>query len=379
MKAPSFLIAPDKFKGCIDAPTAAGAIRDGITSVLPEAPCTIMPLADGGEGTADVFLAQNLGTRIEADTCDALGRPVKASYVLLNDGATAVIETAAAAGLSAISPSDRSPLTATSEGVGLLIRHAVQHGAKKICLGLGGSATNDGGCGIARALGWRFLDADGREFPPLPRDLGRLTRLVPPPDTPAFECIALADVANPLLGPRGATRTYGPQKGATHRDLDHLERALESLAAVASDVLGRDFRETPGSGAAGGIGFGVLAFLGGTIVPGFQFLSEVCNFPAAIAACDWVVTGEGGFDLQSLEGKGPAALAQMAGKLGKPVILLAGSVQHSPVSRELFAFAASIQNRPMSLEESSAAAESLLRESAANVASLIRAGRRPVR
>ena len=299
--------------------------------------------------------------------------------MLLNDRTTAVIETASAAGLSGISPSDRSPLTATSRGVGLLIRHARLRGAKKICLGLGGSATNDGGCGIAWALGWRFLDADGREFPPIPRNMDRLARLVPPPDPQTFQCIALADVGNPLLGPRGATRTYGPQKGATDDDLAHLERALESLANVASDSLGQDFRDTPGSGAAGGIGFGVLAFLGGTIVPGFQFLSEICNFPQAIAACDWVVTGEGGFDLQSLEGKGPAALAQMAGRFGKPVILLAGSVQNSPDARKLFAFAASIQNRPMSLEESRADAESLLRETAANVASLIRAGQRAVR
>lgn len=331
------LIACDKFKGSLDAAGACAAIGRGLASRWPAALIECCPIADGGEGFA-AALAVPLGGRwIECEARDALDRPIRARYVLAaqEDGPLAVMEMAEASGLWRIAPGERNILKAHTYGTGMMMRHAATvSGAARIVLGIGGSATNDGGAGMAAALGVGLLDAAGSPLPPEPGLLAeRLARvdfthrISLPPVT------AACDVASPLLGPAGATRVFGPQKGADETTMPVLEKAL---AALARSSGAEELASTPGAGAAGGLGFGLLRFADAALVPGFDLLAEITGLAARIAAADLIITGEGSLDGQSLEGKGPVGIARMAKAQGKPVWALCGRADAAAASCGLF-------------------------------------------
>lgn len=366
------LIAPDKFKGSLSARKAAEAIAKGARAVFPDAILQILPIADGGEGFAEVLSKRK--TSVAAH--DALGREIVTDYGWM-DESTAVIEMSATSGLTRIAPHECDPLRATSLGTGELIEDAIKQGAKKILVGLGGSATNDGGAGMATALGYEFVTSDGEPLVPLPANLLALMHIKPlERDWP--EIIAASDVQNPLLGAHGASCIYGPQKGADSRAVETLELALEQLAEIVAQDFGCDFRDVPGAGAAGGMGFGLMSFCNARIRSGFELVAEVLEIEKAVAENDLIITGEGRVDAQTLAGKGPAGIAALARKHAKPVIAFAGSIEKS-APRKSFAevFDAMIEIAPpqMPLEESMRNATHLLEAAAHSAMQKIRAGK----
>ena len=279
------LIAPDKFKESLTARQVAAAIRDGFHSVFGDASFDLVPVADGGEGTAGIFLEALGGDWVEVDTHDALGRPVKASYAWIPSGEFAVIDMSAASGLWRISADERDPSHSSTFGTGELMVDAIDHGAKNLVIGLGGSATNDAGVGMAVALGWKFLDLDGHPVAPYPADFGRIRRIVAPAKPHSCSVTGLCDVGNPLLGESGATRIFGPQKGATPDALTMLEDSLSHLARLCTEQLGKDFSRVPGAGAAGGLGFGLLAFLQATLESGFSAVARLMSLESRVGRC----------------------------------------------------------------------------------------------
>lgn len=312
-----FLIAPDKFKGSLTAPEAAAAIAEGIRRIHPDAELDICPIADGGEGFMETLASTLHGTWIPCPAVDPLGREIESRYVLADtpQGLTAILEMAETAGLWRLHADERDPLHATTRGVGMQIAHAIsRHAVTRIILGLGGSATNDGGCGMAAALGIRFFGAE--ETLPVPSNLTRCRQIDFQSRITLPEIIAACDVDNPLLGERGATAIFSGQKGATPQDKQALEAALAHLVTVSS---GEASASMPGSGAAGGLGFGLLHFAGAGLVPGFDLLASLLDLESRITAADHVITGEGSIDHQSLGGKGPVALARLAQAMGIPV------------------------------------------------------------
>ncbi len=321
------LVAPDKFKGSLTAAGAADALVAGWREIFPDATFDRVPLADGGEGTAEVFFSCPGALRRQVSCPDALGRSGNAEYVWIPQERLAVIEMSAASGLARIPESERNILRSSTWGTGLLLLDALSLSPATIAVGLGGSATNDAGAGLASALGWIFLDHQGRPLAPLPENLGDIATITAPPPRPSTQILALCDVRNPLLGDRGCSRIYGPQKGASPDDVAMLESHLGHFADVCGKTFGKSFRNTPGAGAAGGTGFGLLTFCGAKIVSGFDWIAERLCLEKRIASCDLVLTGEGAIDSQTLEGKGPGALALLAKKHGKPCIAFAGRVQ----------------------------------------------------
>lgn len=302
-----YLIAPDKFKGSLSAPEAAAAIAAGIRRIDPQAVLDLCPIADGGEGFMETLISTLAGKWISCAAVDPLGRAIESRYVLADtpQGPTAILEMAETAGLWRLTADERDPLQTTTRGVGMQIAHAVsEHAVTRILLGLGGSATNDGGRGMAAALGVEFVGGDQLVSVNLNR------RIALP------EIIAACDVDNPLLGPRGATAVFSAQKGATLQDQIALEAALANLVAVSG---GEAAAELPGAGAAGGLGFGLLHFAGASLISGFDLLAGLLDLESRIRAADHVITGEGSIDHQSLGGKGPVALARLARSLGVPV------------------------------------------------------------
>lgn len=362
------LIAPDKFKGSLDAAAAAAAIREGFQRVYPDAHYDLSPIADGGEGTAAIFRDAMQGEEVEAPAHDALGRPVLATYAWFPEKKMAVIEMSAASGLWRLQASERNPLKASSFGTGELMAHAIARGAKTVLVALGGSATNDAGVGMATALGWKFLDATENEMTPLPASFPMIRRILPPETRPDCQVTALCDVTNPLLGPRGATRVYAPQKGATPEMVELLESSLTHVADLCRDQLHADHRDQPGAGATGGLAFGLLTFCNARIEQGFDTVSGLLDLREKAAAADLVLTGEGKLDTQSLHGKGPVEVARLARAHGKPVIAFAGKVEGS-----LAAFDAClpISNGPLTLDESLEHAADLLRDTAERAARLL--------
>jgi glycerate kinase len=300
---------------------------------------------------------------------DALGREIEASYVWLSDRRTAVMEMSAPAGMWRIAAEARDLLRADTFGVGEMIKDAVRRDAREILIGLGGSATNDGGFGMARALGFQF-PANEHEIE-TPAELVDLARIKPPTSRFPVTITAAVDVRNPLLGPRGATRTFGPQKGGTAEQLEMLERGLAHLADVVARDLGCDFRDTPGAGAAGGLGFGLMSFCGATIRSGFDVVAEFIGLRDAIAKADVVITGEGRLDEQSLEGKAPAGVARMAREAGKRVFAIAGSASDAPAVRALFDQVLVLARPSITPEQSIARAPELLRERARELAGMM--------
>ena len=311
------LLAPDKFKGTLSAPAAALAIAEGVRRVFPSANITTCPLADGGGGTLDTLLDAVGGSKTFVASRDPWGKPIRAPLALLADGSVC-IETAA--------PSFGDPMRADSEGIGLCIRRAAELSeGGKVLVAVGGTASTDGGTGLARALGWRFLDGFGDPLPEGAGSLGHLRYIEEPYPRVSAEVVALCDVDAPLLGPAGSARRFAPQKGATTEQVEKLEDGLSNLAALVREIFGKDI-DVPRAGAGGGIGAGLRAFADAELRSGFQVVAEAMKLRPLVAAADVVVTGEGRFDPQSLDGKAPAGVAGLAHEMGVPCLGVFGSL-----------------------------------------------------
>ena len=365
------LIAPDKFKGTLNAREVAQNIAKGLFDVVPDAQIEIVPMADGGEGTAEAICDARGCSWLECKAHDAVGREIDARYGWIDQEKLAIIEMSEAAGMRRLSESERDPIRATTFGVGEMILDATKRGANEIIIGLGGSATNDGGFGMARALGFRFEfeDEQEQEHGQLRlSDLVDLKEIRRPVDLLVPTTIAAVDVKNPLLGENGATRVFGPQKGASNRDLDNLERALTKLADVVAADFGFDHRYEAGAGAAGGLGFGLLSFCDATIRPGFEVVAKAVGLEAKMKDADLVITGEGSLDRQTLEGKTPAGVARLARKLGKPVYAIVGRASDDREVRDIFDGIYQNARPGMSQQENMKRAAELLRENARELA-----------
>jgi len=375
------VVAPQEFKGSLTAVQAAAAIATGLTRVLPDTMVEQVPLADGGPGTVAAVVAA-AGGELRTVACrDPLGRPIAGAFGLVDGGRTAVVEMAAAAGLTLLRPEERDARRASTEGVGDLIRAAVGAGARRIVVGLGGSATNDGGSGMARALGVRFLDAHGHELPPGGAALLHLARVDIAGLDPRLrdvEVIGATDVRNPLCGPEGASAVYGPQKGATPAEVAELDAALRHYADVLRRDLGVDVAEQPGAGAAGGLGAALVAFLGARLRSGFELVAEVVHLEPRLVGADLVITGEGRLDGQSLFGKTTVGVARLARRHAVPVVALCGGLGDGweQALAEGLTAAWSIAPGPATLADLEAGAAALLASTATQVARLFIAARR---
>ena len=328
------IIAPDSFKGSLTALEAAEAMADGARAIYPAAELVLLPLADGGEGTVEAFVTAIGGQRMTTSVCGPRSQPlVNADWALLNpEGETAIIEMAAAAGLTLLPPELRNPLFSTTYGVGQLMLAAANSGAKRIIVGLGGSATNDGGAGALQAMGVKFFDAVGELMRTQlnGRDLIRIERIEMRGLSTVFshvEIIIASDVTNPLLGVNGASAVYGPQKGATESIVAELEAAMVNYSGVLKRDAGRDVSNWPGAGAAGGLGAGLMACFDSKPVSGIDLILDAAGFDEKLQGVDFVFTGEGRIDAQSRQGKTISGLLKRCQKLGSfPVIAFAGSV-----------------------------------------------------
>ncbi|TCK25871.1 glycerate kinase [Pseudonocardia endophytica] len=320
----AILVAPDKFKGSADAPTVADALAAGIADADPHREVRRLPVADGGEGTVAAALAAGWAP-VTVDATGPTGRPLTVTYA--RRGPTALVELAAVAGLGALPDHAFRPLDATTHGLGTVLAHALDAGADEIVVGIGGSATTDGGAGLLTGLGARVLDADGRELPPGGAALARASRIdlsTLHPRAHEVPIVFACDVDNPLLGATGAAAVYGPQKGASPEQVAELDAALGRWASVLARTAGRDVADVPGAGAAGGTPCGAMAVLGASLRPGVETVLELVGFPAALRDAELVVTGEGCLDRQTLHGKAPVGVARAARAAGIPVVAVAG-------------------------------------------------------
>ena len=348
-----YLIAADSFKDALPAGEVCAAIAAGIRRAKPGAATIELPLADGGEGTASVLTELTGGELISCTVRGPLGRNVEAQYGWDSQSNTAFIDMAAASGLQLLTSRERNPMLTSTFGTGELIRNAVERGAEKIVLGIGGSATNDGGMGMAIALGHQFFAADGTALSGTGADLQRVAQWqtsdmkIPPVEV-------LCDVDNPLCGTaRGAAYVYGPQKGASPEQVISLDQGLKQLATVVQQQSGHDYATISGAGAAGGLGFGALAFLSAQLRSGIQTILEYAQFDHHLQDCDMVFTGEGKLDNQTLQGKLIQGLCRRSGAFQKPVIALCGALLADPEAVQEIGLRAafSIQQRPLPLEE----------------------------
>lgn len=335
-RSPRVLIAPDSFKGSLTQAEVAAAIATGVRRALPAAWVSELPLSDGGEGWLDTLVGADPGGRVEsASVTGPLGEALEGRFGLVEGGRTAVVEVATASGLHLVEPTPVTFRTASSRGSGELIRAALDAGATRVLVGLGGSATTDGGAGLGAALGARLLDASGDPVGPGGAALAALAEVDLSgldPRLAAVEVLAATDVDNPLLGPTGAAAVYGPQKGAGSEDIAPVDAALADFADQIEEALGTELRLVPGAGAAGGLGFGLLAFCGASLVRGIDLALDMVGFDAALATADLVITGEGRIDLQTLHGKVVAGVAGRARAAGVPVYAIGGAVD--PAVRE---------------------------------------------
>lgn len=326
---PRVVIASDKFKGSLTATEVAQALAAGMLDVLPRLQTVLLPVADGGDGTVAAALSAGYD-KITVDAVGPTGEQVRAPYALHGD--RAVVELAAVVGLSMLPGGRLDPLRSSTYGLGLVIADAIRRGATAVVLGLGGSASTDGGAGMVQALGARLLDADGHDLQPGGGALANLAHLDLAPLRARLEAVKIivaSDVDNPLLGPNGAAAVFGPQKGAQPQDVQMLERGLRHWSELVSQATERNDTERPGAGAAGGAGYAALAVLNAEIRPGIELILDLIDFDAKVAGADLVVTGEGSLDEQSLAGKAPVGVARAAAKAGVPVIAVAGRLQLS--------------------------------------------------
>ncbi len=376
------IVAPDSFKESLDAAAVARHIASGIKQVSPETEVVQVPLSDGGEGLVDTLVSATDGRIMAQEVTGPLGDPVEASYGLLGDGKTVVIEMASASGLGLVPPERRNPLLTTTFGTGELIRTVVDKGYRRLIVGIGGSATNDGGAGMAQALGIKLLNAGGKEITGGAAGLLGLERIDPANIHPGLrdtEILVACDVDNPLCGPSGAAYVYGPQKGAAPDMLPLLDRALERLTEVIKRDIGTEIRHLPGSGAAGGLGGGLVAFLGGRLCRGIDLVFDILKFEELLArGADLVITGEGEINSQSIYGKVPVAVARLAKKYNLPVLAIVGSIGPGAekVREEGIDAIMSIMPRPMSLEEAVERGAGLLADAAERAARIMNLLRR---
>jgi glycerate kinase len=322
------VVAPNEFKGSLTASQAAAAIARGVREVFPDAEIVQIPVADGGEGTVEALVGAHQGVFRTADVEGPLGDPVKAAYGLIDHGRTAVVEMASASGLTLIPAASRDPRKTSTYGFGQLLEAARNEGVGEIIAGIGGSATNDGGAGMAQALGCRLLDVAGHDLPRGGAALLNLERIDSSGLDPGWRSVRVmvaSDVTNPLTGPTGASVVYGPQKGADNETVVLLDRALERLAEVIERDLGKRVADIPGAGAAGGTGAGMIAFLDARLVPGAPLIVDASGFDRAIGGANLVISGEGRVDSQTAYGKAPGEVARRARTAGIPVLLIAGS------------------------------------------------------
>ena len=330
------LLAPDSFKEAASAEAIAQAMTRGIKRGNPQAECRLMPLSDGGEGLTQALVHATAGTLHNVETVDAIGRPITAQFGFLGNkhtSRTAVVELASASGLEQVSPADRDPMAASTFGTGLLIHAAIDAGADRIVLGLGGSATTDGGTGLAHAFGFRFLDAHDSDIPLGGGALVDLARIDDSRVSDSIKNVPIVlacDVTNPLTGPEGAAHVFAPQKGATATQVELLDQGLANLARAIMQYNGRDIEHTPGAGAAGGTGGGMLGLFNATVKPGIELVLNLAHGREACAWADVVITGEGSIDSQTPYGKVPSGIAKLAQSQGKPTIAIGGTITRDP-------------------------------------------------
>lgn len=321
------LLTPDKFKGSLTASAVCAAMTEGILLADPTAEIVAVPMADGGEGTADVLTQSTHGTWYTVTVLDPLDNPVEAGFGVSGDGKTGFIEMAQASGLRLLNPSTYDPFRANTFGTGQLIGHAIDRGVERIVLGIGGSATNDCGTGMAAALGWRFLDKSGQDLRPCGGTLAEIQTIIAPKITWNGTVEVACDVTNPLTGLEGATYIYGPQKGARAADLPVLDAGMMHLAGLIQKQFGLDLAAMPGAGAAGGLGAGAVLFLNGNLTEGVNLLIKHTQLAEKMIGADLILTGEGRIDNQTLQGKLIAGITRLAQEQPIPVVALCGSLQ----------------------------------------------------
>lgn len=349
------LLAPDAFKDALPAMAVAEAMEAGIRLADPDAEVTLFPLADGGEGTFDV-LQQHFQASIRAmQVQDPLFRPVTARYGLSKDGQTAFLEMAQASGLQLLAPEARNPLKTTSFGTGEMIRDALDQGVSQLILGIGGSATNDAGMGMAAALGWQFLDKNGKPLTPIGENLSKVDKIAPPSPKYRFpaKVQVICDVDNPLFGPSGAAHTYARQKGADAEGIAYLDEGLRHFSQILEATFGKTPAAAKGAGAAGGLGAACLSFLNAELKPGIELVMQLTGFEAVVKKSDWILTGEGKIDDQTLHGKLIQGISTLARRHGVPVTAFCGTLAASPQAIQALGLAGafSILDRPCILSE----------------------------
>ncbi|QAY67442.1 glycerate kinase [Paenibacillus protaetiae] len=375
------VIAPDKFKGSLTADEAAAAIERGVRRAVPDADTIRIPVADGGEGTLDSLVAAAGGSKTPVAVTGPLGEPVTAEYGVIGGGRTAVIEMALASGLLLVPAEQRDPLRATTYGTGELIRHALDAGCREFIIALGGSATNDGGAGMLQALGMKLLGAEGQSVPPGGGQLGRIAKI----DAAQWDkriaesaFTIAADVQNPFIGAEGATRVFGPQKGAGPAVIEQLEQAMSSWADRIAEATGMRLHDKPGAGAAGGLSGAFLAFFPARMRRGIDVVMEQAGVSRLLQGADLVLTGEGRIDGQTAGGKAPLGIAQEAKRQGVPAIALAGAVGDGVAALHAHGLCSvhSIASSPMPAEEAMASAAQLLEQAAEQIMRAFACGRR---
>jgi glycerate kinase len=366
------LVACDKFKGSLSALEACEAVKAGLMASGVDAEFELCPIADGGEGFVTAMIGALRGEWVECKVSDALGRKIVANYGVCRVGEdeVAVMEMAEAAGMWRLAPGERKVMKASTAGVGQMIRHAAKvREVDRILIGLGGSATNDGGVGMAAALGIAFRDAKGWELEPVPEEMIKVAQIGEAGRIGLPRIEVACDVDNPLLGPTGATAVFGPQKGAGSEDQEKLE---QFLTALVETTQGEEIAERPGAGAAGGLGFGLMRFAGGELRNGFDIVADHLGLEERFKGVDVVVTGEGSLDEQSLSGKGPVGVARLARQAGAKVVGIAGKVSPEVVASGLFDELGSLEAYELPLEESMARGAELLRKTGEHLAGLLR-------
>ena len=370
------LIAPDSFKHCLTAREVAQYLEKGIHKILPEADKKILPMADGGEGTVQALVDATGGNIYSVKAHDPLMRKIKSFFGVLGDGKTAIIEMAAASGIELLQPEERNPLKTTTYGTGELIKAALDRNCTKIIIGIGGSATNDGGAGMVQALGGKLMDKENKQIKKGGLGLGGLSKIdISALDKRIEKCdiTVASDVTNVLTGPNGATMVYGPQKGANTEMIEKLDQILKHYANKIEEFTGKEIRNIKGAGAAGGLGAGLIAFTGAEIKPGFQVVSEIVKLKQNIQWADYIITGEGKIDYQTQYGKTPYGVARMAKKYNKIVIAMAGTLEnrYEELYQKGFDLILPIIEKPMQLEEAIQEAPDLLIKTGERIARIL--------
>lgn len=372
------VVAPDSYKGSVSALGVAEAMERGVLHVFPEAEVRKIPIADGGEGTVEALVTATGGKMCQTEVADPLENRITAQWGILGDGKTAVIEMAAASGLPLVPMGLRNPRITTTYGTGELVRAALDAGLRKIIIGIGGSATNDGGVGMARALGVRFTDRDREELPEGGAALARLSRIDLTgldPRLQETDITVACDVDTPLCGPRGASAVFGPQKGATPECVTELDSALAHYSLLAQEATGRQVADFPGAGAAGGLGAGLMFFTPAKLKPGVEIVLDAVGFADVVKTADFVITGEGRTDFQTAFGKAPVGVAKVAKQFNVPVFCLSGGLGEGAddVLSQGIDAVMSICDKPMSLDECMRSGGALIESGSTRLCRIIKA------